>query len=290
MTPPSAPAIALPAAATNARSLVARRRACHVVAALLAAVPYASLITGRVTAAELPPGLVADFTRQVQPLILNKCAAGACHGGPTAHAPRFQRGGVGGQFDRSLTLSNIATLDETIRSAGSAASFLTTISARHPVSGSSRHKLVPLTTAERAVLERWIAAAAGRRPAPFSPAGASPLAATDARPVTVAAATGPATAPASGAFAPDRLPTPTTPPGPTGALSPTKAIRLTSDADDTASGAAAHEPPAQGKGKPAATAAVRPNRFRAMLDAAANPPPLPPPQEPQGILLRDTVE
>ena len=157
-----------------------------------------------------------------------------------------------------------------IRAAGSAASFLTTISARHPVSGSSRHKLVPLTTAERAVLERWIAAATGRRPAPFSPANASPLAAAGARSVTVAAATGPATAPAAESAAPDRPPSPP------------------SDADDTASAAVANEPPAKGKGKP--TAAVRPNRFRALLDAAANPPPLPPPQEPQGILLRDVAE
>ncbi|NBW87768.1 MAG: hypothetical protein EBR23_13320, partial [Planctomycetia bacterium] len=41
---------------------------------------------------DLPPELVARFTRQVQPLILNRCAAGACHGGPAAHAPRFARG------------------------------------------------------------------------------------------------------------------------------------------------------------------------------------------------------
>jgi hypothetical protein len=269
MTPPSAPAIALPAAAVKAPSLGVRRRACHIVAlALLAFCTRA----GGATATDLPPGLIADFTRQVQPLILNKCAAGACHGGPTAHVPRFQRAGAGGQFDRSLTLSNIATLDEAIRAAGSAASFLTTISARHPVSGSSRHKLVPLTTAERAVLERWIAAATGRRPAPFSPANASPLAAAGARPVTVAAATGPATAPAAESAAPERPPSPP------------------SDADDTASAAVANETPAKGNGKPAATAAVRPNRFRALLDAAANPPPLPPPQEPQGILLRDAAE
>jgi hypothetical protein len=36
---------------------------------------------------------------------------------------------------------------------------------------------------------------------------------------------------------------------------------------------------------PQASAAPLPNRFRAMLDAAANPAPLPPPQEPQGIIL-----
>ena len=51
--------------------------------------------TGR--AGDLPPQLMARFTRQVQPLILNKCAAGACHGGPSAHSPAFNRGDVRGQ-------------------------------------------------------------------------------------------------------------------------------------------------------------------------------------------------
>jgi hypothetical protein len=34
-----------------------------------------------------------------------------------------------------------------------------------------------------------------------------------------------------------------------------------------------------------ASAIPTPNRFRALLDAAANPPVLPPPQEHQGIIL-----
>jgi len=164
-------------------------------------------------AADLPPHLMARFTKHVQPLLLNKCAAGACHGGPTAHAPHFNRGDVSGRIDRSVTLANIETLFLATSKDGSATPFLTTISARHPrASAGSSLAMVPLTTAERVTLEQWLNAATGRRDLEAS--------------------------------------------------RPTK----TSGGTQTA-------------------AAAQPNRFRAMLDAAANPPPLPPPQEPQGIIL-----
>lgn len=165
------------------------------------------------TAADLPPHLMARFTRHVQPLLLNKCAAGACHGGPTAHAPHFNRGDIAGQIDRGVTLANIETLMQVVGEENDARSFLTTISARHPASSTSASRtMTPLTTAERATLEQWLGAATGRRD----------LAASR----------------------------PTTPPA-----------------------------------APQASAAPAPNRFRAMLDAAANPPQLPPPREPQGIIL-----
>ena len=166
-------------------------------------------------AADLPPHLMARFTKHVQPLILNKCAAGACHGGPTAHAPHFNRGDVSGRIDRGVTLANVETLFRSIGKEGNATPFLTTISARHPASSTgSSLAMAPLTTAERATLEQWLTAATGRRD----------LEASRSRQKT---------------------------PGAT----------------------------------PQASAAPLPNRFRAMLDAAANPAPLPPPQEPQGIIL-----
>ena len=164
-------------------------------------------------AADLPPHLMARFTKHVQPLILNKCAAGACHGGPTAHAPHFNRGDVSGRIDRGVTLANVETLFRSIGKEGNATPFLTAISARHPASSPGRSlTMAPLTTAERATLEQWLTAATGRRDLEAS-----------------------------------RQKTP-------GAT-------------------------------PQASAAPLPNRFRAMLDAAANPAPLPPPQEPQGIIL-----
>lgn len=174
--------------------------------------------TGR--AGDLPPQLMARFTRQVQPLILNKCAAGACHGGPSAHSPAFNRGDVRGQVDRSVTLANIETLLAALGPTGSPAALLTTISGRHPASaGASSLVMTPLTTAERATLEQWLTAAAGR-------------------PEAIAA----------------RQPSPSA-----------------SAAHARAATATAAQPPV--------------NRFRAMLDSAANPPTLPPPQAPQGLIL-----
>ena len=164
-------------------------------------------------AADLPPQLMARFTKHVQPLLLNKCAAGACHGGPTAHEPHFNRGDVSGRIDRSVTLANVETLFRVIGKEGNATPFLTAISARHPASSTgSSLAMVPLTTAERSTLERWLTAATGRRELEAS------------RPATPGTST-------------------------------------------------------------QASATPAPNRFRAMLEAAANPVPLPPPQEPQGIIL-----
>ena len=156
---------------------------------------------------------MARFTKHVQPLILNKCAAGACHGGPSAHAPHFNRGDVSGRIDRGVTLANVETLFRSIGKEGNATPFLTTISARHPASSTGASlTMAPLTTAERATLEQWLIAVTGRRDFEAS------------RPKTPGTAT-------------------------------------------------------------QASAIPTPNRFRAMLDAAANPAPLPPPQEPQGIIL-----
>lgn len=164
-------------------------------------------------AADLPPHLMARFTKHVQPLILNKCAAGACHGGPTANAPHFNRGDVSGRIDRGVTLANVETLFRSIGKDGNATPFLTTISARHPATSTGASlTMAPLTTAERATLEQWLTAATGRRDLEAS------------RPKTPAA-------------------------------------------------------------NPQASATPTPNRFRAMLDAAANPPVFPPPQEAQGIIL-----
>jgi hypothetical protein len=166
-----------------------------------------------IPAAELSPQAIARFTKQVQPLILNKCAAGACHGGPTAHEPQFHRGDVAGRIDRTLTLANIDALARAVGAAGSTSSFLTTVSSRHPASaGPTGFTLAPLTTQERATLEHWVTVTGGK-PSPQQP-----------------------------------LP----------AIADTKT----------------------------AAPAIRPvNRFRAMLESAANPLPLPPPQEPQGVVL-----
>jgi len=200
-------------------STVAHRTRCqaHRLLDAARAVAVATVAIGAmpsiVPAADLPPHLMARFTKHVQPLILNKCAAGACHGGPSAHAPHFNRGDVSGRIDRGVTLANVEALFRATGENGNATPFLTTISARHPASAKATGlSMKPLTTAERSTLEQWLIAATGGRDLVAS------------RRATPSTTTQP-------------LATPT------------------------------------------------PNRFRAMLDAAANPAPLPPPQEPHGIIL-----
>lgn len=204
--------------AAAVRSLAAAAAAALTFSGILPAAPS----TTAARAADTSPQLVALFTTKVQPLILNKCAAGACHGGPSAHAPRFRRSDVSGPIDRSSTLANIDSLTHAVGPHGDLSAFLSTISRRHPAGAAATSlQLAPLTPQERATLERWLAAATGKA------AGSETMA-------TAIAAKPP-----------------------------------------TASAAAATQP----------VVAPRPNRFRAMLEAAANPLPLPAPQEPQGIIL-----
>jgi hypothetical protein len=59
------------------------------------------------TARELPPGVVEAFTANVQPVLLNRCAANCCHG-PTSQAEyRLLRPTVDGEVTRRLTQRNL---------------------------------------------------------------------------------------------------------------------------------------------------------------------------------------
>ena len=138
-------------------------------AGVLAALPAA--------AHDLPPELVARFTRQVQPLILNRCAAGACHGGPAAHAPRFNRGETAGAVERQATLANIDTLLDTLGADRDARPLLLLLASRHPA-GARPHAPTaePLAPRQRAALENWLAAVRAterRRDPAVRPASAS---------------------------------------------------------------------------------------------------------------------
>lgn len=138
------------------------RFAPSILAAITAVATATPPASGADWGTNLSPQLMARFTRQVQPLLINKCAAGACHGGGASHAPRFDRGDRSGSVDRGMTLANIATLTDTVEKHGGIAPLLARISARHPASAPPTGLvLTPLTTAERATLELWLRAAAG---------------------------------------------------------------------------------------------------------------------------------
>jgi hypothetical protein len=192
--------------------------------ALLAILLLAILACGVILpadAAELPPPLVAKFTRHVQPLLLNKCAAGACHGGPAAAAPRLQRGFGGGSLDRTTTLANLESFLAAVGPERDPRQLVAALAVRHPATAAKGAIVAaPLSARERLTLEQWLAAVrVVEPPRRFDPA-VTPVATTVAEP-----------------------------------------------------------------------SAAKPNRFRELLDTAANPPQLPPPQQPQGVIFKpDTGE
>jgi hypothetical protein len=166
----------------------------------------------------LPPPLVAQFTRGVQPLLLNKCAQGACHGGPRATAVpwRVVRLPGGRSPDRVTTLANLTAFLAVVGTDRDLQPLVTSLATRHPAAAPPGTLVAsPLTARERLTLESWLAG----------------VQAADAA--------------SGGAFVGQ-------------AVVPAGFVE----------------------------SAPRPNRLRTLLDAAANPPELPPPQEPQGIIFK----
>lgn len=155
-------------------------------------------------ASDPPPTLVADFTRRVQPLLLNRCGTG-CHGSPGVGSFHLVRRDFTGRITREITLANIEAVLTACGPERAPATLIATINDRHPKSATSPRELAePLSPLERAILEGWLTAA------------------------FAANASGPSTA----------------------------------------------------------TTGQAANRFQQLLDNAANPPPLPPPQQPQGVILK----
>ena len=177
--------------------------------------PAAPVITAPPVPLDLPPHVVADFTRRVQPLVLNRCASGACHGSPTGPEPRFTRSDPRGGIDHRSTHVNLRAFLAAVGPDGDATRLAALLAAGHPAKPASpRLVAAPLSPQERISLERWLAGVrqSGRGPIVDSA-------------VQQATATTP-------------IPSP-----------------------------------------PAA------NRFKALLDTAANPPEFPPPEEPKGVIF-----
>jgi len=56
---------------------------------------------------ELPPGAVEEFTRTIQPILVNRCSAAGCHGPGSDHAFRLLRLPSGRPASRRLTQRNL---------------------------------------------------------------------------------------------------------------------------------------------------------------------------------------
>jgi hypothetical protein len=189
---------------------------------------------------EIKAVTLSSFTRFIQPLLLNHCATGACHGGNTAAAPRLRRGPVRGLAHQSTTLANLQSITAAVNDAGGSQAFLHQVVTGHEQANSLRRgSFKPLSTRERQLLETWLAL---NLPDTESQASAD-------RTTTATAAV------TSAQFDLPREPKPNY-------AAPTQpAVTQTSA-------------PAYG-----------PNRFRSMLDRAANPPYLPPPRATKGLNL-----
>jgi hypothetical protein len=170
---------------------------------------------------DLPPHVVADFTRRVQPLVLNRCASGACHGSPTGPEPRFTRSDPRGGIDHRTTQANLRAFIIAVGPEADAAKLAALLAAGHPAKPASpRLVAAPLSPQERVSLERWLTGVRQSGRGPIVDYAVQPAAAT--------------------------VPAPAAPP----------------------------------------TAG---NRFKALLDTAANPPEFPPPQQPQGVIFPNDV-
>ena len=129
---------------------------------LPAVMAAAGFMPAAVDAADPPPAVLARFTKSVQPLLLNRCATGACHGSASSPQPRLRRG-IGGHVDRQLTLANLDAFLAAVGPGGDPGPLLATISSRHPASaGPTKPTAAPLSPQERATLEDWLTAAMAR--------------------------------------------------------------------------------------------------------------------------------
>lgn len=188
------------------------------------ATPIGSSLPDLPAAAEFDQQLIAAFTTTIQPLLLNRCASGRCHGGADADAPRLTRRGPGGTIDRSLTLANIDALCGPLHSDPDPARLL--VPAASPHGGSTQP---PLSGEQLQRLAAWIDAALAQRK----------------RWATATAAS------------------------------------FQEDQDDVVPPPSTATP---GPGTQSDSAAAPGNRFRRLLEKAGNPDPLPPPQQPPGII------
>jgi hypothetical protein len=117
-----------------------------------------ALVAAPATAGDLPPPVVAAFTRGVQPLLLNRCAAGACHGGPEA-APRFRRPPGDSAPDGGTTHANLREFLAAVGPDLDPRRLVSLLAVRHPANDTPRRlTAAPLSARERITIETWLAA------------------------------------------------------------------------------------------------------------------------------------
>lgn len=111
----------------------------------------------------LPPGVMESFVATVQPLLLNQCASGACHGARSEQSWKMVRVSQGRARSRRLSLRNLqACLSMVDASSPHGSPLLARATAAHATGAA------PLRDAQYQLLLEWVLRAA-TTPTPLSP-------------------------------------------------------------------------------------------------------------------------
>ncbi len=108
---------------------------------------------------EVHPAVIESFTRAIQPLLLNRCAAGACHGGSQGAAPQLLRGPIHGQANQRTTLKNLESITTSVQDKSNNRMFLSKILNHHDKrTKASVPKKELLTAHEQELFVTWLTA------------------------------------------------------------------------------------------------------------------------------------
>lgn len=106
---------------------------------------------------EVRPAVIGSFTRAIQPLLLNRCAAGACHGGSQGAAPQLLRGPIHGKANQQTTLRNLESITKSVQNKSNDRMFLSKILNHHDKrTNASVPKKELLTAHEQELFVTWL--------------------------------------------------------------------------------------------------------------------------------------
>ena len=116
------------------------------------------VVADDLSTSDVSPAIVGSFTRAIQPLLLNRCAAGACHGGTQGTEPKLIRGPVHGHVNRKTTLMNLESVSSSVMHDAEDTRALASILDHHNIKENKPVKNKPLLTArEQESLVTWLA-------------------------------------------------------------------------------------------------------------------------------------
>jgi hypothetical protein len=126
---------------------------------LLALLSFSTAFSAQPSRQEVHPAVLGSFTRAIQPLLLNRCAAGACHGGAQGIDPKLLRGPIHGQVNQTTTLTNLHSITMSVQHKSSDRAFLSKILNHHDKSKkTSAAQKTLLTSHEQELFVTWLTA------------------------------------------------------------------------------------------------------------------------------------